>query len=168
MTLSETNVKGVDFSNPMFHADRARSLRVALIHTRWNKLAVQSLVKGCLQVLDEYGVQVTVFQVPGSYELPFACQRLLKQHPNQIDAIIPIGVLIKGETAHFEYIAEAVSKGLMQVGLDSGIPVIFGVLTCLNEQQALERAGLTEHGHNHGEDWAMAAIEMALFPHTTQ
>ncbi|KAH8905552.1 6,7-dimethyl-8-ribityllumazine synthase [Coniochaeta sp. PMI_546] len=78
------------------------------------------------------------------------------------DALIAIGVLIKGETMHFEYIADSVSQGLMRVGLDIGVPVIFGVLTVLNEEQAKARAGLTANGHNHGEDWGLAAVEMAV------
>ncbi|KAI0869384.1 6,7-dimethyl-8-ribityllumazine synthase [Hypoxylon argillaceum] len=78
------------------------------------------------------------------------------------DAIIAIGVLIKGETMHFEYIADAVSQGLMRVGLDLGIPVIFGVLTVLNDEQAKARAGLTSGSHNHGEDWGLAAVELGV------
>ena len=81
------------------------------------------------------------------------------------DAVIAIGVLIKGSTMHFEYISDAVTKGLMQVQIDSGVPVIFGVLTALTEEQALERAGISsnaEKNHNHGVDWASAAVEMAL------
>lgn len=80
------------------------------------------------------------------------------------DAVIAIGVLIKGATMHFEYICESVSHALMRVQLDTGVPVIFGVLTALNDDQALERAGLgqgSNKGHNHGEDWGLAAIEMA-------
>lgn len=76
------------------------------------------------------------------------------------DAIIAIGVLIKGETMHFEYIAGSVSDGLMRVSLDTGIPVIFGVLTVLNDEQAKARAGIIAGSHNHGEDWGLAAVEM--------
>lgn len=76
------------------------------------------------------------------------------------DALIAIGVLIKGDTMHFEYIADAVSHGLMRVQLDTGVPVVFGVLTVLNEDQAKARAGVTSGGHNHGEDWGLAAVEM--------
>ena len=71
-----------------------------------------------------------------------------------------MGVLIKGETMHFEYISEAVSHGLMRVQLDTGVPVIFGVLTVMNDEQAQSRAGLTKGGHNHGHDWGLAAVEM--------
>jgi 6,7-dimethyl-8-ribityllumazine synthase len=83
--------------------------------------------------------------------------------PNRpVDAVIAIGVLIKGSTMHFEYICDSVSHALMRVQLDCGIPVIFGVLTALNEDQALERAGLgeKENKHNYGEDWGLAAVEM--------
>lgn len=78
------------------------------------------------------------------------------------DALIAIGVLIKGETMHFEYIADAVSHGLMRVQLDTGVPVVFGVLTVLSEDQAKARAGVTSGSHNHGEDWGLAAVEMGV------
>jgi 6,7-dimethyl-8-ribityllumazine synthase len=76
--------------------------------------------------------------------------------------MIAIGVLIKGETMHFEYIADAVSHGLMRVQLDTGVPVIFGVLTVLNDDQAMARAGLASGSHNHGEDWGLAAVELGI------
>ncbi|CAN8098777.1 unnamed protein product [Discula destructiva] len=78
------------------------------------------------------------------------------------DAIIAVGVLIKGETMHFEYIADSVSHGLMRVQLDTGVPVIFGVLTVLSEDQAKARAGVLSGSHNHGEDWGLAAVEMGV------
>ena len=83
-----------------------------------------------------------------------------------LDAVIAIGVLIKGETMHFEYISDAVSHGLMRVQLDFRVPLVFGVLTLLDEQQGMARAGLLEAGegkaHNHGEDWGYAAVELGL------
>ena len=86
--------------------------------------------------------------------------------PSQpFDAVIAIGVLIKGETMHFEYISDTVSHGLMRVQLDTGVPVVFGVLTALTEDQAFIRAGIGKYGnagHNHGEDWGLAAVEMAV------
>ncbi|KAK9237392.1 6,7-dimethyl-8-ribityllumazine synthase [Lipomyces kononenkoae] len=133
---------------------------------------------------------ITVQTVPGSFELPFAVTRLYAASQIQssastsgaaaldllagdapepstetastkpFDAIIAIGCLIKGETMHFEYICESVSTSLMKIQLDLGIPVIFGVLTCLSDAQALSRAGLSEGGHNHGLDWGEAAVEM--------
>ena len=81
------------------------------------------------------------------------------------DAVIAVGVLIKGSTMHFEYICESVSHALMRVQLDTGVPVIYGVLNALTDDQALERAGIGrggDKGHNHGEDWAIAAVDMAL------
>jgi len=78
------------------------------------------------------------------------------------DALIAIGVLIKGETMHFEYIAESASQGLMRVSLDTGVPVIFGILTVLNDDQAKARAGIIPGSHNHGEDWGLAAVEMGV------
>lgn len=85
--------------------------------------------------------------------------------PNEpFDAVIAIGVLIKGSTMHFEYICDSVSHALMKLQMDSGVPVIFGVLTALTDDQALDRAGLGRgangKGHNHGEDWGLAAVEM--------
>ncbi|KAK9356654.1 6,7-dimethyl-8-ribityllumazine synthase [Lipomyces doorenjongii] len=132
---------------------------------------------------------ITIEAVPGSYELPFAVTRLYAASQIQssaatsgaaaldllagdapdtlpnvgtkpFDAIIAIGCLIKGETMHFEYICEAVSTSLMKIQLDLGIPVIFGVLACMTDAQALARAGVTEGGHNHGLDWGEAAVEM--------
>ena len=78
------------------------------------------------------------------------------------DAIIAIGVLIKGETMHFEYIADAVSHGLMRVQLETGVPVVFGLLTVLNDEQGKARAGMIEGKHNHGEDWGNAAVELGM------
>jgi 6,7-dimethyl-8-ribityllumazine synthase len=104
------------------------------------------------------------FSSPGSRSGTPAPPAAAAPPPNQpFDAVIAIGVLIKGATMHFEYICESVSHALMKIQLDTGVPVIFGVLTALTDDQALERAGLgrgSEKGHNHGEDWGLAAVEM--------
>ena len=143
--------------------------RIGIISTRWNFEIVNSLLTGCLTRMKEMGVKeenITQWEVAGSYELPQAAKMMLEQVEN-LDAVICIGVLIKGETMHFEYIADAVSKGIMRVSLDAGIPVVFGVLTCLTEKQAIVRAGLEDgettegKGHNHGIDWGATAVEMA-------
>ncbi|KAI8846867.1 6,7-dimethyl-8-ribityllumazine synthase [Chytridium lagenaria] len=132
----------------------------------WNAAVVDELTSKSVSTLQEYGVakdDIVVKSVPGSFELPFAVQSLLQSQ--KFDAAIAIGVLIKGHTMHFEYIADSTTSGLMRVGLDTKIPVIFGVLTCLTEEQAFKRAGIGrdgDRGHNHGIDWAQAAIEMAL------
>merc|ERR1712087_169767 len=96
-------------------------------------------------------------EVPGAYELPLAARFLALS--GTVDAIITTGVLIKGDTLHFEYICEAVSSGIMSVGLQTSTPVIFGVLTCLDEDQVIKRS---TGDNNHGESWGMTAVEMAL------
>lgn len=150
-----------------FQPELVKHLRVLVIRTRWNERIVTSLTDAVVDTLNKNGVsQVDIKVVPGCYELPFAAKRFSQFGYN---AIVVVGVLIKGETMHFEYLSQAVSTGIMQVGLDTGIPVVFGVLTCLNEQQALDRAGLgggavmSEGGEeNLGRSWATAAIEMSL------
>ncbi|MCJ1318083.1 hypothetical protein MMC15_003410 [Xylographa vitiligo] len=154
-------------------------LRIAIVHARWNTPIISALVSGCTSTLLSLGVRphnIVTESVPGSYELPFAVQSLQHVHDKRgflddantddafgaFDAIIAIGVLIKGETMHFEYIAEAVSHGLMRVQLDTGVPVVFGLLTVLTEEQALVRAGVQGGGHNHGEDWGAAAVELGV------
>ncbi|KAJ3218651.1 hypothetical protein HDU67_004704 [Dinochytrium kinnereticum] len=142
------------------------SLRILIVHTRWNSTVVDELTSKAKSTLIEYGVKednIAIQSVPGAFELPFAVQSLLLS--GNYHAAIAIGVLIKGHTMHFEYIADATTNGLMKVGLKTKTPVIFGVLTCLTEEQALQRAGIGRDGvkgHNHGIDWAQAAIEMAL------
>lgn len=119
------------------------SLRVGLIRTSWNETLVTSLTSQCKKALLETGVReeniVEDYDVPGSFELPFAAQSLAKS--GRVDAVICFGVLIKGETLHFEYISNAVSQGLMQVQLSTGVPMIYGVLNCLTKDQAVERCG---------------------------
>jgi 6,7-dimethyl-8-ribityllumazine synthase len=135
-------------------------LRIGIVKTEWNETIVENLFLSCRQALLDTGVlekQITIIDVPGSFELPMGAKILAKK--KKFDAIICLGVLIKGDTMHFEYIAEAVSHGLMTVGLESSTPVIFGVLTCLNEEQAIVRA---TGENNHGYWWGKSAVEMAL------
>ena len=141
----------------------ASSLRVGIVHARWNKEVIDALVQGTLESLAMAGVpheNVVIDSVPGSWELPMGVQNMLARR--QVDAVVAIGVVIKGSTVHFEYICDNSLKGLMRVSLDARQPVILGVLTALNEDQALERAGLGRNGtegHNHGLDWGLAAVE---------
>ncbi|KAI9823222.1 MAG: hypothetical protein M1826_000235 [Phylliscum demangeonii] len=151
-------------------------LRIGIIAARWNGAIVRQLVNGVLQELAVQQVPeffIDVEYVPGSFELPYAAKRLAAR--DFYDVIIAVGVLIKGDTMHFEYIADAVSQGLMRVQLDATTPVVFGVLTVLNEAQAWDRAGgapvgpdqlqdsdRVGDGRNHGVDWARAAVELAL------
>ncbi|KAJ5737873.1 6-7-dimethyl-8-ribityllumazine synthase [Penicillium malachiteum] len=150
-------------------------LRIAIVHARWNDRVIQSLIAGAKRELLLAGVKeedISFESVPGSYELPFAVQMILKKSGRRgdiihaegrpFDVVITIGALIKGDTMHFEYISNAVSDGLMRAQLDQEVPVIFGILTLLTEQQGLERAGLSAKGHNHGEDWGRAAVELGV------
>jgi 6,7-dimethyl-8-ribityllumazine synthase len=148
---------------PLKQPLHAPHLRVLIVHARWNAHIVDALVHAAKRALIEkhhlHPTHIDVKTVPGCFELPLACKKLAKSGNYQ--AVIAIGVLIKGDTMHFEYIAQAATQGLMNVGLEMNVPVVFGILTCLNEKQALQRAGM-EGGHNHGEDWGSAAVEMAL------
>ncbi|AMD21085.1 HEL196Cp [Eremothecium sinecaudum] len=153
-------IKGVGAPDQVYDGN---GLRVAIVHARWNAKIIDALVTGAVGRLKELGVldeSIEIISVPGSYEIPLAVQKTLASQ--RFDVVIAIGVLIKGSTVHFEYIAESVTRSLMQIQLKENKPVIYGILTCLTELQALERAGLDEAKamHNHGIDWASAAVEM--------
>lgn len=135
-------------------------MRIGIIRTRWNTEHVENLTNGCKQALKDCKVdEDNIFEtsVPGSFELPLAARFLALS--GTVDAIVCIGVLIKGETMHFEYIADAVAKGVMNIGIQTSTPIIFGVLTCLNEKQVKARS---TGDNNHGYDWGKSAVEMAL------
>ena len=135
-------------------------VRVGIIRTRWNDVHVTNLVDGAKRALKECDIkEENIFEteVPGSFELPLAAKLLALG--GTVDAIICAGVLIKGDTMHFEYICDAVSKGIMNVGINTNVPVVFGVLTCMDEQQVLKRS---TGDNNHGYDWGKTAVEMAL------
>jgi 6,7-dimethyl-8-ribityllumazine synthase len=139
---------------------RAGSNRFAVVVSRFNSEITQGLLAGALAALDEGGVvdsARTVVWVPGAFELPLTVQRLAES--GEYEAIVCLGCLIKGDTMHFEYIAESVAHGLAQVALQSGIPVALGVLTTLTDAQAAERAA--PGPANKGAEAARAALEMA-------
>lgn len=133
--------------------------RVAIVAGRFNEFIVDSLVKGALDTLVRQGVkpaQITQVQVPGCYELPLASQRLARS--GKFDAIIALGVVIRGATSHYDFVAGECASGLARVSLQEDLPVSFGVLTTENIEQAIERAG-TKAG-NKGADAAFTALEM--------
>ena len=99
-------------------------------------------------------------EVPGCYELPCAAKLLAMS--GTVDAIVCCGVLVKGDTMHFEYISDAVSRGIMNVNIATLTPVVYGVLNCLDEGQVRKRSSSKNGGHNHGEDWGKTAVEMAI------
>eukprot|EP00591_Stephanopyxis_turris_P000974 CAMPEP_0195521000 /NCGR_PEP_ID=MMETSP0794_2-20130614/17758_1 /TAXON_ID=515487 /ORGANISM="Stephanopyxis turris, Strain CCMP 815" /LENGTH=222 /DNA_ID=CAMNT_0040650453 /DNA_START=53 /DNA_END=721 /DNA_ORIENTATION=+ len=143
-----------------FEAQDGSKVRVGIIKTRWNSEHVTNIVDGAKLALKECNVtdeNIFETEVPGAYELPLAARFLALS--GTVDAVICCGVLIKGDTMHFEYICDAVSSGIMQVGLSTSTPIIFGVLTCLNEEQVIARS---TGDNNHGEGWGKTAVEMAL------
>jgi 6,7-dimethyl-8-ribityllumazine synthase len=138
----------------------ASGLRFALVVSRFNEAITSRLQDGAVDCLLRHGAEeenITVFRVPGAWEIPLLAHRLA--HTGEMDAIVGLGALVRGGTAHFDLIAAEVAKGLAQVGLGSGVPVTFGVITAETLEQAVERAG-TKMG-NKGWDAALAAIEMA-------
>lgn len=146
---------------PLFAPINGSKLKIGIVLAKWNNEVTTGLLIGALQALNECKVlekNITVVEVAGAYELPFAAKTLI-QSKKKFDAVITLGCLIKGETMHFEYIASSVAQGLMELNVDEDIPVVFGVLTCLNEKQAVVRS---RGKHNHGYGWGYTAVEMAL------
>ena len=134
--------------------------KFCIILSRFNDFIGSKLLSGAIDELIRHGVSdenIDVVKVPGAFEIPIAAQKFAKS--GRYNAIITLGAVIKGSTSHYEYVCAEVSKGVAQVSLQTGIPVIFGVLTTDNIEQAIERAG-TKAG-NKGSDAAKAAIEMA-------
>jgi 6,7-dimethyl-8-ribityllumazine synthase len=132
-------------------------LRIALVVSRFNEEVTKRLLRGALTALEEHGVkEPDVLWVPGSLELPVTALALAERGNH--DAIVCLGCVIRGETYHFEVVADQAAAGIMQVQLDTGVPVAFGVLTTEDKEQALARSGLK---NNKGADAAEVAIEMA-------
>ncbi|BAQ60804.1 6,7-dimethyl-8-ribityllumazine synthase [Geminocystis sp. NIES-3708] len=139
------------------------SLRFALVIGRFNDLITNKLLAGCQDCLKRHGVdinpegnQVDYAWVPGSFEVPLVARKLALTA--RYDAIICLGAIIRGDTPHFDYVSNEAAKGIASVALQTGVPIIFGILTTDTMQQALERAGIKS---NHGWSYAMNALEMA-------
>lgn len=144
-----------------------KGARFAIVAARFNSFIVERLVDGALDALKRHGAElanISVVRVPGAWEIPFACARLVKSA--KVDAVIALGAVIRGSTPHFDYVAAEVSKGVAQVAMASGTPVSFGVLTTDTIEQAIERAG-TKAG-NKGFDAALAAIEQVSLGHALE
>ena len=138
----------------------ATGRRFAIVASRFNEFIVKALLDGALDAIKRHGgdlASVDVAWVPGAYEVPLAAKRFALS--GRYDAVITLGAVIRGATAHFDYVAGGVSSGVSAVSLETSVPVIFGVLTTENIEQAIERAG-TKAG-NHGFGAAVTAIEMA-------
>lgn len=139
---------------------QGQGLRVGVVVARFNEFITRRLLEGCQEALRRHGVRpedVTVAWVPGSFELPLAAQTMARS--GSYDAIVCLGCVVRGETAHFDYVAGSAASGVAQAALATGVPVIFGVLTTNTMEQAMERSG--GRLGNRGYDGAVAAIEMA-------
>jgi len=137
----------------------SKDIKVGIVAARFNEFITSKLISGALDALKRHEVQeeqIDLAWVPGAFEIPLVASKMA--HSGKYDAVICLGAVIRGSTTHYDYVCSEVSKGIAHVSLDSGIPVMFGVLTTENIEQAIERAG-TKAG-NKGFDCAMAAIEM--------
>jgi len=140
-------------------ADNASQRRIAIAVARFNEQVTGMMLDGCRQTLLDAGLaeqDLEIHQVPGAWELPLACQLLAES--DRFHAVIAIGAVIRGETSHFDFISAECTAGLQRVGLDTGVPVAFGVLTAENGEQALERADPARK--NKGREAALAALDM--------
>jgi len=137
----------------------SENIRIGIVATRFNEFITSKLLEGALDCLKRHDISeetIDLVWVPGAFEIPLVASKMAKS--SKYDAIICLGAVIRGSTTHYDYVCSEVSKGIASVSLDSGIPVMFGVLTTENIEQAIERAG-TKAG-NKGYDCAMGAIEM--------
>ena len=141
-------------------AATAAGLRFAVVVSRFNSFITDRLLSGALDALEAAGApaeNVEVVRVPGSFEIPLAAKKLAEAA--RADAVIAIGCILRGETAHFDYVASEVARGVQLAQLDTGVPIIFCVLTCDTLEQAIDRAGLKSG--NKGHEAGVAAVEMA-------
>ncbi len=134
-------------------------MKVGIVASRFNEIIVNKLLSGAVDGLVRHGVEdknITAAWVPGAFEIPVIAQKMAES--GKFDAIIAVGAVIRGATSHYDYVCAEVSKGVAQVGLKTGVPVLFGVITTENIEQAIERAG--SKAGNKGYDCALSAIEM--------
>ncbi|TMR97047.1 6,7-dimethyl-8-ribityllumazine synthase [Nonomuraea basaltis] len=136
----------------------ASGLTVGLVAASWHAKITDQLVARAVQACDDSGAQATVVRVPGSLEIPVVAQALARR----CDAVVALGAVIRGETAHFDYVCDSVTSGLTRIALDEETPVGNGVLTCDTMAQALERSGLPGSKEDKGYESVVAALETAL------
>lgn len=146
---------------PKIHRGKvnAEGRRFAVVVSRWNDFLTSKLADGALDALVSHGASesdIEMFMVPGAFELPLTAQKLAES--GNFDAIVAIGVVIRGETPHFDYVAGEAAKGISQVGLKTGVPVVFGVVTTNTVEQAINRSGVK--AGNKGYEAAVSAIEI--------
>lgn len=145
--------------SPDLHDLDGSGLRVAVVASRWHDTVMGGLVTGATGALSAMGAEAVLVRVPGAFELPVVAQACARQG---YDAVVALGVAIRGGTPHFDYVCAAATDGLSRVALESGVPVGFGLLTCDTEEQALDRAGLEGSHEDKGREAAEAAVASAL------
>ncbi|OEV30680.1 6,7-dimethyl-8-ribityllumazine synthase [Streptomyces nanshensis] len=145
--------------SPEVSVQECGDLRVAVVAAQWHGTVMAGLVAGAMRAARELGTgEPALLRVPGSFELPVAARALARAG---YDAVVALGVVIRGGTPHFDYVCQGVTQGLTQVGVETGVPVGFGVLTCDNEEQALDRAGLEGSSEDKGHEATTAAVATA-------
>ncbi|SEG84050.1 6,7-dimethyl-8-ribityllumazine synthase [Nonomuraea solani] len=147
---------------PGVAAPEASGLTVGVVAASWHAKITDQLVSRAVQACDDSGATATVVRVPGSLEIPVVAQALARR----CDAVVALGAVIKGETAHFEYVCDSVTSGLTRISLDEETPVGNGVLTCETMDQALDRSGLPGSKEDKGYESTVAALETALLLRT--
>ncbi|CAL9377965.1 6,7-dimethyl-8-ribityllumazine synthase [Streptomyces albus] len=144
---------------PELTVKNCHNLRVAVVAAQWHQQVMDGLVDGALRALRELGIdEPTLLRVPGSFELPVVAKVLAGRG---YDAIVALGVVIRGGTPHFDYVCQGVTQGLTEVAVSTGVPIGFGVLTCDDEEQAVARAGLPGSTEDKGHEAVTAAVATA-------
>jgi 6,7-dimethyl-8-ribityllumazine synthase len=146
---------------PAISIEGGADLKVAVVAAQWHTQVMDGLVAGAEKALAEIGAEHDLFRASGSFELPVIA-KALAEAPAGYDAVVALGVVIRGGTPHFEYVCAAATDGLNRVALDTGTPIGFGLLTCDTEQQALDRAGLPGSREDKGREAVEAAVATAL------
>ena len=158
MATAYQNLSAYDFNS----VPDASKMRIGIVVAEWNKCITEKLLEGACNTLERHGMtsgNITVYRVPGSFELTFGAQQVAK-HCN-VDGVIILGCVVKGDTPHFDYVCKGVTEGVTELNATQDIPVIFGLLTTDNMQQAEDRAG-GKYG-NKGDESAITAIKMIDF-----
>lgn len=144
---------------PKTPAIDASGLKIAVVASSWHETIMDGLISGASNYLNNCNASFEIFRVPGSFELPLGVKIALA---NEFDGAVALGLVLRGDTPHFDYVCDGVTSGLMQLMLDTGKPVGFGLLTCDTEEQAIARSGLKDMKSNKGLEAAHATVEMSL------
>jgi 6,7-dimethyl-8-ribityllumazine synthase len=162
--LRRRNLESRNKLQPKIHQGKlkAEGFRYAIIVSRWNEFLTARLVEGALDTLERLGASedvIEVFKIPGAFEFPLAAKKVATS--GRFDAVICVGAVLRGQTPHFDFVAGEATKGITSAALESGIPVVYGIITADTLEQAIDRAGVK--AGNKGSEAAMVAAEMANF-----